>query len=249
MKIAQATVAPGEMTAKGVHTFVVCDGRSKKAQKLSLSIEEVTVERTKAMLLAQDEVLPMEMEMVKYRIALSEKWSAELEAQLDSLTSLRNKVASKWDSVIRSIGNEASELIAELNERFQKREILVENITTTVGRAALASRLSGSSTYTGMVNYTALGTDSTAAAIGDTTLGTEVYRKALSSGASVSNIAYLETFFNATETSGTYQEYGMFMDGTSTADTGQMVNRFTQALAKSTSETLNVKSVITLNDA
>ncbi len=249
MKIAQAAMSPSGMTTKGVHRFVVCDGSSKKSQKLSLSIEQVTEERTKAMLLAQDEVLPMEMEMVKYRIALSEKWSAELESQLDSLISLRNKVVSKWDNIIRSIGNEASELIAELNERFQKRELLVENITTTIGRAAIASRLAGSSTYTGMVNYTALGTSSTAAAVGDTTLGAEVYRKALSSGTSVSNIAYLETFFTATETSGTYQEYGMFMDGTSVADSGQMVNRFTQALTKSTSETLNVKSVITLNDA
>ena len=108
MKIAEASTHSGKMTTKGVHTFVVCDGSSKKAQRLSLSIEEVTAERTKAMLLAQDEVLPMEMAMVKYRLALSEKWSAELEAQLDSLISLRNKMASKWDNIIRSIGNELS---------------------------------------------------------------------------------------------------------------------------------------------
>jgi len=249
MKTSQALTRSGKVTAKGVHTFIVCDGSSKKAQKLSLSIEEVTAERAKAMLLAEEEILPMEIEMVKYRMALAEKWSAELERGLDALAFLRGEVVAKWQGIIQSIGSEASELIAELNERFQKREILVENITTTVGRAAIASRLAGASTYTGMVNYTALGSSSTAAAVGDTTLGTEVYRKALSSGTAISNVAYLETFFNATETSGTYQEYGMFIDGTSTANSGQMFNRFTQAITKSASETLNVRSVITLNDA
>jgi len=40
MKTSQALTRSGKVTAKGVHTFIVCDGSSKKAQKLSLSIEE-----------------------------------------------------------------------------------------------------------------------------------------------------------------------------------------------------------------
>jgi len=133
--------------------------------------------------------------------------------------------------------------------KFKTQEFVVNNITTTVGRSVLAQRLGGDNTYTGNVNYTALGSSNAAPTVADATLGTEVYRKALSSGTDASNIAYVETFFTATETTGTYEEYGMFIDGGAGADTGQLFNRFTQSITKSNVETLNVQSIITLNDA
>jgi len=133
--------------------------------------------------------------------------------------------------------------------KFKTQEFIVENITTTVGRSVLAQRLGGDNTYTANVNYTALGSDNTAPNVADATLGTEVYRKALSSGTDANNIAYLETFYTATEDTGTYEEYGMFIDGGAGADTGQLFNRFTQTITKSNVETLNVQSIITFNDA
>lgn len=130
-----------------------------------------------------------------------------------------------------------------------RNQVVVENITTTVGRSVFMQRLAGTTTYTGTVNYTALGSSATAPAVGNTTLGTEVYRKAISSATYASNIAYLETFFTAAETSGTYEEYGNFIDGTGSANTGQMFNRFIQTITKSVTETLNVQSTISANDA
>lgn len=144
---------------------------------------------------------------------------------------------------------EYNNLLEDLERYKSKDSITIKNITTTVGRSVLAQRLGGTTTYTGTVNYTALGTGNTAPTVADSTLETETYRKALSSGTFSNNIAYLETFFTAAEVSGTFEEYGMFIDGTGTADTGQLFNRFTSSVTKSGTETLNVQSVITINDA
>lgn len=143
---------------------------------------------------------------------------------------------------------EYNALMKRFNDRFMVRQVLIPNVTTTAGRTVLARRLSGNTTYTGIVNYTALGTDSTAATVAQVKLGTETYRKALSSGTFLANVAYLETFFTASEVSGTFQEYANFIDGTGSADSGQMFNRFTQAVTKSLTETLNVQSVVTFSD-
>lgn len=137
----------------------------------------------------------------------------------------------------------------QLHQRFLKRQIIVNNITATVGRSVLAQRLAGITTYTGTVNYGALGTSATAATVSDTQLGTETYRKALSSGTYSSNIAYLENFYTASEVSGTFEEYGFFIDGNGSANTGQLFNRFVIETVKTSVESLNVQSIITFNNS
>jgi len=160
---------------------------------------------------------------------------------------IETKTATR--ELLRTLWEEYRFLVEKLERLFKTRELVVENITTTVGRSVLAQRLGGDTTYTGTVNYTALGDDNTAAVVGDATLGNETSRKLLSSGTDASNIAYLETFFGATEAVDTHEEFGMFIDGTSSADTGQLFNRFTSTVTKSNTETLNVQSIITFNDA
>ena len=56
----------------------------------------------------------------------------------------------------------------------------------------IANNLSNNSpTNTLYINYTALGTGSTAVANGDTTLDTETYRKATASSTNSNNIGYI----------------------------------------------------------
>jgi hypothetical protein len=153
------------------------------------------------------------------------------------------------EKVSKDLSTEYQYWIKKLHERFLVKQFVVENITTTVGRAVLAKRLAGINTYSGNVSHTALGSSATAPSVADVQLGTEVYRKALSSGTSSNNISYLETFFTAAEVNGTFEEYGNFIDGSGSANSGQLFNRFTQTVAKSNVETLNVQSIITLNDA
>lgn len=150
---------------------------------------------------------------------------------------------------LKDLHEEYRYFIEYLHKIYLVRQVYVENVTTTVGRAVLAQRLGGDTTYTGTVNYGALGTDNSAPAVGDTTLGTETYRKALSSGTDSNNIAYLENFYTAAEVSGTFEEFGFFVDGSAGADTGQLFNRFTTSVTKSATESLNVASTVTIADA
>lgn len=178
---------------------------------------------------------------------VSSERARSIEDKLNDLSSKKPYLKTSEENKLHWI--EYNNLLKEL-ERYRSQDPLqIENVTTTVGRSVLAQRLGGTTTYSGTINYTALGTDNTAATVGDATLGTETYRKALSSGTYSNNIAYLETFYTAAEVSGTFEEYGMFIDGTGTADTGQLFNRFTTTITKSGVETLNVQSVITINDA
>lgn len=188
-------------------------------------------------------------------ITLCKATSFEAESLVGLLESLRiqrenwikNGMATAEN--LRKHWEEYRHFLEQLHNKFKVFEICVENVTVTVGRSVLAQRLSGTTTYTGVVNYGALGTNNTAPVVGNTTLGTETYRKALSSGTFSSNIAYLENFYTASEVSGTFEEYGFFIDGTGSANTGQLFNRFTQTVTKSVTETLNVQSQITINDA
>lgn len=150
---------------------------------------------------------------------------------------------------LHRLWEEYTGLLKELHKGFLANQITVENLTVTVGRSVLMQRLAGTVTYTGTVNYGALGTNSTAPAVSDTQLGTETYRKALSSGTYLSNVAYLENFYTASEVTGTFQEYGFFIDGTASANTGQMWNRFVSTVAKTSVQSLNVQSIITLASA
>lgn len=133
-------------------------------------------------------------------------------------------------------------------QKFQTREMVVENLITTVGRSVIAQRLAAVTTYTGIINYGALGSSSTAVANGDTQLGTEVFRKVVASSSYTTNVAFIDFFYSKADTNGTYAEFGTFIDGTGTANTGQM---FTHALTggwtKSSSESMTVSTQYTVS--
>ena len=96
------------------------------------------------------------------------------------------------------------------------------NLIPTVGRAVLARLLSGDATYSGEINYGALGSGTTAFTNASTILNTEVYRKLASSQAYDDNIAYIDFFIASGDVADqTFEEFGAFIDGTASADTGQ----------------------------
>jgi hypothetical protein len=126
-------------------------------------------------------------------------------------------------------------------ERFMTGEKVVHNLITTRGPSVLAQRLANDTTYTGIINYGALGSSATAVANGDTQLTAEVFRKIVASASTTSNIAFIDFFYSKTDTNGTYQEFGTFIDGAAGANTGRI---FTHALTggwtKSASESMTV---------
>jgi hypothetical protein len=103
-----------------------------------------------------------------------------------------------------------------------KRVDKQKNVICNAGFNALIRHLINDTTYTGYINKMALGTGTPTPAATDTKLQTETYRNTTASGTVSSNIAYCTAYFTETECSGTYTEFGNFIDGTDTADTGQI---------------------------
>ena len=171
----------------------------------------------------------------------------------DTTSKKANKLEKDIEALIagpRFIGyrDKYLELTGKLKSLFLVREYKITNIIVTVGRATIAQRLANDTTYTGIINYGALGTSSTAVSNSDTTLNTEVFRKVVATTSDTDNVAFIDFFYSKTDTDGTYEEFGTFIDGTASADTGQM---FTHALTggwvKTSSESMTVSCTYTIN--
>ena len=95
------------------------------------------------------------------------------------------------------------------------------NLIPTTGRNVLARIIAGDFTYTGEINYGALGSGTTAFTNASTTLNTEVYRKLVSTTSFDDNIAYIDLFVEVGDVANqTFEEFGFFIDGTAAADSG-----------------------------
>ncbi len=124
------------------------------------------------------------------------------------------------------------------------------NLITTRGRNVLCRLLAGDTTYSGQVNYGALGTQvSPTPSNSSTQLGTEVFRKLYSSHTQDgNNIAYIDFFYSATDTNGTYTEFANFIDGTASANTGRIFSYIaTGGWVKSNLVSLFVSCQYTIN--
>lgn len=137
--------------------------------------------------------------------------------------------------------------IRDAKTREVKRVHRYKNLVATVGRSVLAQRLANITTYTGIINYGALGTSTTPPSNADTQLGSEVYRKTAGSNSALNNVATITFFYSSTETSGNYKEFGTFIDGTGTANSGQLFSHVAVDWTKTTSETLTVECTYTIS--
>ena len=127
-----------------------------------------------------------------------------------------------------------------------KRVAEYDNLITTVGRQLLADNLTnGSPDHTPRINFVALGSGTTAPANADTALETFIYANAIASETNSANIAYFTGFFDATETTGTYKEAGLFADSTDGTD-GVLFSHVAIDITKSATETLTVDWTVTL---
>ena len=161
------------------------------------------------------------------------------------------KLCKKIDK-LRKSGKDFMPFVYELNRICDTETIKLKNIIPTVGRTMIANNLvSTTPTNEMIVEYIALGTDNTTPANGDTTLGTETYRNSVASKTNSDNVAYVSGFFNATETTGTFYEAGIFSDATSATDSGILLSRVLldapTGIVKSNTETLTIDWTITIN--
>lgn len=70
------------------------------------------------------------------------------------------------------------------------------------------------------LNYCALGDSTTSTAPTDIKLGHEIYRTTLTGIGNLDNVVLATAFFDEDETSGAFTEFGTFLNGTATVDSG-----------------------------
>jgi hypothetical protein len=96
------------------------------------------------------------------------------------------------------------------------------NIIPTIGRNVIARLLANDQTYSGAVDYGALG-DGVSPVFTNSSvqLVNEIYRSQADSQAWDENIAYIDWFIASGDVAdGTYSEFGSFIDGTITPNSG-----------------------------
>ena len=127
-----------------------------------------------------------------------------------------------------------------------KQEELVHNLVVDAGENHIADRLSTTPTGAAM-GWMAIGTGSTAAAFGDTALGAEVDRNALTSATdSVNVVTYVGTWAAGDGTNAALREAGIF----NASSVGTMLARAVYSnIDKQAGDTLTITWTVTIGTA
>ena len=123
-----------------------------------------------------------------------------------------------------------------------KHEVIIPNLVVTTGKNYIASRMKDASATA--MSHMAIGTGSTAAAAGDTALGNEAGRVALTSTTvSTSNVAYVATFPAGTGT-GAITEAGIL----NASSSGTLLCRTVfNIINKAAADTLGITWTVTVS--
>lgn len=143
---------------------------------------------------------------------------------------------------LKITGNVQIDLFDETGAVKDTRQI--KNLVVTVGKTFIASRMVGATNN--IMGYIELGTGTTAAAAGDTTLQAAISgsRTALTSGSNVNNVVTYSVLFPAGVGTGAVTEAGVF----NAASAGIMLCRTTFAVVnKGTSDAMSVTWTITVS--
>ena len=123
-----------------------------------------------------------------------------------------------------------------------KHEVIIPNLVVTTGKCYIASRMKDASATA--MSHMAIGTGSTAAAAGNTALGSEAGRVALTSTTVTNNdVAYVATFPAGTGT-GALTEAGIF----NASSSGTLLCRTVfSVINKASADTLGITWTVSVN--
>jgi len=220
----------------GIHTLSLSDIRDEKVKK----IQDIIIEKIEV----------YKAEISKLKLSLLENEKSIIARPNKHLFEHKKLLKEKCERVSYEHSMKLQELFLIMRGHNLTNQITVKNIIPTAGRAVIARWIAGNNTYDASngANYGSLGDDNTTPANGDTILGNETYRKAISSPSFSSNVAYLSNFYTATEVTGTFEEAGWHIDGGAGVDTGQLLSHFlTTSITKSGTETLTIESQLTIS--
>ena len=142
-----------------------------------------------------------------------------------------------------SVGIKGQVSLVLRNSKGEIKETRVSNLVVTAGKNHIADQLS-SSPGQGAMSHMALGTSATAAAAGDTALGAEIDRNALTSRTDATNVVtYVANWAAGDATNSAIAEAGIFNAGAA----GTMLSRATfTAINKAAGDTLQVTWTVTV---
>jgi len=121
------------------------------------------------------------------------------------------------------------------------------NLISNKGFEVIGKILTGTYASTGEITHCALGTGTATPAVTDTQLGTEVYRNGTASSAVLDNVTDITAYYAETEVTGTFTEFGTFIDGTGTANSGVLwTHVLTGGWTKTSTEALVVSATYTM---
>jgi hypothetical protein len=89
----------------------------------------------------------------------------------------------------------------------------IKNIIANVGFNTITRRLTGDTVYDGEITVACLGTGTGTPSVTDTKLFNEVFRNEQASKSVSNNKALFTAFYDTVEVSGTFTEFGNFIDG------------------------------------
>jgi len=139
-------------------------------------------------------------------------------------------------------------LVAEMRQLCEVKEHTFENLVVLTGRELFARRLVNDMTYDGIIQYGAVGTGAVAPVAGNTQLGAEVFRKNIATRVRTGASVTIDFYYSKADTSGTFTEFGMFTDATSTPNSGQLFNRvLTGGWVKSATVAMTASCQVDLN--
>lgn len=149
---------------------------------------------------------------------------------------------------VRTVGKFKAELRDALTGELLQ-VAYTNNLVCDRGRNVLAGRLNNETTYTGIINYLAVGTGTNAPLSTDTQLQTELARTTVSSSSRTNSQVTLNFFYNSSTANGTITEVGAFIDGSASANSGQIWNHalFSPSITKTSAQTLTITLVSTIS--
>lgn len=122
-----------------------------------------------------------------------------------------------------------------------------DNLVVSAVKNAFAAMLNSEvSAFTGKVNYGAVGTSTASPALTDTTLTAEIARVVPESNARANNVTTITFYFDTATGNGLLKEFGAFIDGTASANTGTLFDRVNIDVTKTSLTSLRITLTITV---
>jgi len=123
-----------------------------------------------------------------------------------------------------------------------------DNLVVNIAKNAFAAMLNNEvSAFDGVINYGAVGTDTSSPAATDTQLVAEVARVVVENNSRTANVATITFYFDPTTGNGLLKEFGAFIAGSASANTGYLFDRVNIDVPKTSLNALRITLTITVS--